>query len=168
MDFKKILDRKTHYQICKKISQNDISRNEIKKFNDLIIKEKCISWLSYYSFVGSYIMNNFLRNNEIIINENLFNGLIKINNTIKKSPNLDNDYFFYRFISTDDFLKDIKVGDTFIDKGFLSTTRDPFYNPGLDQKFGMILLKIHLPKKLSGVGIFVEYFSLFLKKSSIY
>ena len=163
-DINKILDTKLHYEICKKISDNDISRKEIKKFNDLIIKEKCISWLSYYSFIGSYIMNNFLRDNESIINEHLYNGLIKISNTIKSAPQLEKKYFFYRFISNDDFLKDIKIGQTFIDNGFLSTTRDPFYNPGLDQKFGMILIKIHVPKKISGVGIFVENFSLFPKE----
>lgn len=163
-DQKKILNKELHYKICKKISNNDISRNEIKKFNDYLIKEKCLSWLCFYSFTGSYLMNNFLRDKEGIINKHLYNGLNKINNVIKNAPSLDKDYFFYRFIADDDFLKDLKIGQTFVDNGFLSTTRDPFYNPGIDQKFGLILVKIHIPKKTKGVGIFIENFSLFPKE----
>ena len=55
----------------------------------------------------------------------------------------------------------IKVGEKFIDKGFISTTRDPFYSPGIDGEFGLILLKINIPKNKKGVGLFIENFSMF-------
>ena len=55
-----------------------------------------------------------------------------------------NFYFLYRFIWDDTFLKKLKTGDKFIDKGFMSTTRDPFYSPGLKSNFGLILVKINL------------------------
>jgi hypothetical protein len=164
VDQKKILNKELHYKICKKISNNDISREEIKKFNQYLIKEKCLNWICFYSFTGSYLLNNFLRDSDGIINKHLYEGLNKINNVIKNAPKLDKDYYFYRFISDDDFLKDIKIGQTFVDSGFLSTTRDPFYNPGIDQKFGLILVKIHVPKAINGVGIFIENFSLFPKE----
>ena len=57
--------------------------------------------------------------------------------------------------------KKLKIGDTFTDNGFLSTTRDPFYSPGIDGDFGLILLKINIPKNKKGVGLFLENFSMF-------
>ena len=48
-----------------------------------------------------------------------------------------------------------------MDNGFTSTTRDPFYSPGLNGNFGLILIKIKIPKNKKGVGLFIENFSLF-------
>jgi len=67
----------------------------------------------------------------------------------------------YRFIWDDSFIMGLKEGDVFIDRGFVSTTRDPFYSPGLNGNFGLILLKIKIPKDKKGLGLFIENFSLF-------
>ena len=52
----------------------------------------------------------------------------------------------------------------FIDSAFLSTTRDPFYTPGLTGNFGLILIKINLKKHMKSEGLFMEHFSLFSKE----
>ena len=162
----KIIDKKIHYEICKSISKNDVSREEIRNSNLNMIENNGLSLFAYYSFFGSYKFNNFLRNSnnkEYNISKIEYNNIIKINEIIKKSPKLKNDYYFYRFLANDDFLDNLKIGSTFTDPGFLSTTRDPFYDPKNINNFGLILLKIHIPKK-SGLGIFVENFSLFKKE----
>jgi hypothetical protein len=102
-------------------------------------------------------MNNF-------INKFLFDGINKILNVIKNSPVLDNDYFVYRFIWDDTFISNLKTGQHIIDNGFISTTRDPFYSPGLTGKFGLTLIKINIPKNQKGLGLFIENFSLFQKE----
>jgi hypothetical protein len=161
----KIIDKNVHYKICKIITKNDISREEIRNSNLNLIKNDCIGLVSYYSFFGSYKFNNFLRNQK---KENI--SLIELNNikklceVIKSSPKLKNDYYVYRFLANDDFLENLKIGDKFIDPGFLSTTRDPFYNPNkIKDSFGFILIKIHIPQK-KGIGIFAENYSLFGKE----
>jgi len=163
MDQSKLVDKNLHYNICKKISNNDISRDLLKKFNKYIIDNKCLSWICYYSFTGSYILNDYLRFDKLM-DKNNYEGINKIVSVMKDSPELEKDYFFYRFSWDDDFLKDIKVGGTFMDKGFLSSTRDPFYSPGMKQEFGFILIKINVPKKSKGIGLFIENFSLFPKE----
>tara|TARA_B110000879_G_C11164636_1_gene510590 strand:- start:1790 stop:3022 length:1233 start_codon:yes stop_codon:yes gene_type:complete len=80
---------------------------------------------------------------------------------INNAPALPKDFYFYRFIWEDDFLKKLKIGDVFVDKGFTSTTRDPFYSPGTNYNFGLVLIKINIPKNIKGVGLFIENFSLF-------
>ena len=81
---------------------------------------------------------------------------------------LEKDYYFYRFLVDDKFIKNLKIGDYYEDKGFLSTTRDPFYSPGLSLDFGIILMKINIPKKIRGSGLFIENFSLFLRRKNTY
>jgi hypothetical protein len=153
-------EKNTHYRLCKKISSNDVSFSEIKKHTEEIIKNDIISWITYYSFTGSFLFNKNLRKNKSF-NSFLYNGLNKIVNYMEKSKPLEKKYVVYRFIWNDEFIKYLNINDTFIDNGFLSTTRDPFYSPGLNGKFGLILIKIHLPKDMKGIGLFIENFSLF-------
>jgi hypothetical protein len=82
----------------------------------------------------------------------------------QNTPILDNDYYMYRFIWDDKFLDKLNINDIFVDYGFMSTTRDPFYSPGLYGDFGLILLKIKIPKNKVGIGLFMEIFSLFPKE----
>ena len=138
-----------------------------------------ISWVTFYSFTGSFQFNRYLRNQKVsAIRSNIesresnlseitpifYNGMVQMINMMKDTPALDNDYDIYRFIWDDTFLINMKEGDIFIDKGFVSTTRDPFYSPGLNGNFGLILLKIQIPKNKKGVGLFIENFSLFPKE----
>jgi hypothetical protein len=101
---------------------------------------------------------------ETKLNPFLLNGLNQIVSCIKNSPPLTNDYFMYRFLWSSSFLDKLQPGDYFIDTGFMSTTRDPFYSPGLNGNFGLVLLKIYLPKNVKGIGIFMENLSLFPKE----
>jgi hypothetical protein len=164
IDLEKLNEKEYHYNICKKISSNDVSYEEIKTHTQEIIDNDLISWITYYSFTGAILFNYSLRvenNKNLNLNESIFLGLKKIILGMKHFKALEKDYIFYRFIWDDCFMSDLAIGNTFIDKGFTSTTRDPFYNPGLNGAFGLILLKIHVPKGIKGLGCFVENFSLF-------
>ena len=155
-----LVDKELHYKICKIVSKNDISFNQILANIKHIVENNCINWVNFYSLIGSYIFNQALRNNEMI-SKYMIDGINKLNDCISTSPSFDTDYYFYRFLENDSFLKKLKPGDVFTDKGFLSTTRDPFYSPGIDGEFGLILLKINIPKNKKGVGLFIENFSMF-------
>ena len=157
-----LVDKKLHYDICKLVSKNDISYETILNHMNVIIKNKCIGWINFYSMTGSYLFNKILRDN-LPMNQYLFDGLNKIINTINQAE-LPNDYYFYRFVWDDEYLKHLKVGEIFIDKGFTSTTRDPFYSPGIKMDFGLVLVKINIPQKLKGVGLLIENFSMFPKE----
>jgi len=160
-----LIDTNKHFEICKFISNNDVSFDEIKDNSIDIIKQKSISDICFYSFIGAMLLNRFLRNqDEYTINRFFYNRLNNIINTIKKTKPLEKDYQIYRFISDDTFLSHLNIGDIFYDKGFTSTTRDPFYNPGMNGTFGLILVKINLKSKIKQQGIFMEHFSLFPKE----
>jgi len=169
-----LIDQESHYKICKIVSKNDVSFDEIKIHHEYILKSDVVSWICFYSWTGSFLFNKYLRNmsNEIknrqtstnSIDSNYLNGLVKIVKAIEKAPELSNNYDIYRFIWDDNFIENLKEGDIFMDKGFLSTTRDPFYSPGLNGNFGLVLIKIAIPKNKKGVGLFIENFSLFPKE----
>jgi len=158
-----LVDIEKHYEVCKTISKNDVSFDEIKNHTISILNNKSIANIVFHSFIGSTLINRFLRNNTTYeLNKFFYNQLIKTVNTIKNSPKLENDYQMYRFIADDDFLRSLKIGDSFIDEGFISSTRDPFYSPGMTGNFGMVLIKINIKK--GEHGLFIEHFSLFAKE----
>ena len=169
IELETLIDMDTHYKVCMEVSKNDVSFEEIKSHHLYIIDNNMISWVCFYSFIGSFLFNKFLRNvsqnlSKNNINDIFYNGLTKMINCMKDTPALTNDYDMYRFIWDDTFLINMNEGDIFIDTGFTSTTRDPFYSPGLNGNFGLILLKIKIPKGKKGVGLFIENFSLFPKE----
>jgi hypothetical protein len=160
-----LIDMDIHYNICKKVSYDDVSFDEIKNHHIHIMKSNMASWICYYSWTGSFLFNKYLRHsNNLPVG---YTGINNITRCIQTAPALERDYDIYRFIWDDSFLMNLKEGDIFIDKGFLSATRDPFYSPGLNGNFGLILLKIKLPKNIKGVGLFIENFSLFPKEEEI-
>lgn len=163
INIEKLLNQEFHYKLCKTISANDVSFEEIKKHSLYIIDNNIISYITFYSFYGSFLYNKYLRINNCI-NKFLYDGISNILNVMKNSPVLDNNYFIYRFIWDDSFINNLKPGQTVVDNGFLSTTRDPFYSPGLSGKFGLTLIKINIPKNTAGLGLFIENFSLFQKE----
>lgn len=163
MNLEELVNYEVHYDICKKVSSNDVSFNEIQNHHNYIIKSNSIAWMCFYSFFGSFLFNKYLRNN-LKINTQFYNGLKKIINVFENAPIINNDYYMYRFIWNDKFLENLDINDIIIDNGFISTTRDPFYSPGLYGDFGLILLKIKIPKNKIGIGLFIEIFSLFPKE----
>jgi len=160
IDPTKLIDQALHYSICKSVSNNDVSFIEIESHHNHIIDTNNISWITFYSNNGSFIFNKLLRYDKPI-NSFYSTAIRRIVECIKNAPPLLNDYYIYRFIWDDHMIHDLPVGNFFIDKGFISTTRDPFYSPGLSGHFGLILIKINIPKGKKGVGLFIENFSLF-------
>jgi hypothetical protein len=159
INLQELVNYEIHFDICKKVSFNDVSFNEILKHHNYIIKSNSIGWICFYSFFGSFLFNKFLRS-ELPINSHFYHGLKKIINMFQNTPVLDNDYYMYRFIWDDKFLDKLSINDIFVDYGFMSTTRDPFYSPGLYGDFGLILLKIKIPK--NKVGIYMGIFNFFI------
>lgn len=154
--------------LCTKVSKNDISADILLEHQVYMITSKKIGIIQYYSLQGSYFMNQYLRDltEYRSKNEELEKHIISMNDVIDKSPAFDKEYIVYRFIEDDSFLTNIDIGDKFIDKGFISTTRDPFYNSE-QFKFGFILIKIKLPAKLKGIALCIETVSHFPQEEEI-
>ena len=134
IDILELVNREIHHGICIKVSSNDVSFEEILSHHNYIINTNCIGWICFYSFFGSFLFNNYLRNN-FIMNSLFYTGIYKLIKIFNNSPKLNNNYYLYRFIWNDKFIETLNIGDIFIDYGFLSTTRDPFYSPGLQGNF---------------------------------
>lgn len=159
-----LIDQDKHYEICKLISKNDVNFELIKEHFQYIIDNELINIIKFYSLYGSCDINHFLRtyfkdnikNSKLIVDTSLY-----LYNKITKAPPLTDNYYFYRFVTNDDYLKDLEIGDTFEDNSFTSFTRDPFYVSGEKNTFGDILIKVNVPKNIIGVGLFIELISHF-------
>lgn len=161
-----LLDQKIHYKICKKIGKDDFNANDLIKHTNFLIEKNGIDHIKYHTLYGSFINNKYLRENQTS-NSFSFNNIYKINQLIHQAPVLEKDCVVYRFIWDDSFLNNLKKGDIFVDKGFLSATRDPFYSPGLQGNFGLTLIKINLPKNKKGTGLLIETSSLFRNENEL-
>jgi len=155
-------DKKKLYSLCEKIIENDISRKIIIAHQNHIINENKIGLIQYYSFMGSSLINHYLRTQETYIfkNELIENITLSMNNLIINAPAFDKDYILYRFVNNDSYISDLKINDIFTEYGFMSTTRDPFYKAS-SYKFGTILIKIRIPKNIIGVALCMETYSHF-------
>jgi len=164
----KYYDKEAVMKLCEKVRNNDISADIIMKHQEHIIKNNKIGVIQYYSLQGSYFMNQYLRNliSYEYKNELLEKVIRSIWELINGAPEFDKDYTVYRFIHDDSYLKHLSIGDTFIDPSFISTTRDPFYRAET-YKFGFILIKINIPKKMKGVGLCLETYSHFPEEEEI-
>lgn len=146
--------------LCSEIKNNDINYTNLINHHNYIIKNKLIGLIQYYSMQGSFIFNEYLRNDKICDCE-YYNELIKLmSNLIVNAPKFNKEYILYRFIEDDSFIKNLKVGDIYIERGFLSTTRNPFYKQTIkNDTFGWILLKIKLP--INCPALCIETLSMF-------
>jgi hypothetical protein len=158
-------DKEKLNKLCLKISDQDIDSDTLLNHYLFIQMNNLKYYIKYYSFMGSYQMNYYIRNKSIKDSfiENNINQFYKI---ISKSPSFNNDYYVYRLIGNDNFLNELRIGDIFEDTSFMSTSRNPFYNP-VTNAFGLILLKIKIPKNKEGVGLCVENYSLFPEEHEI-
>lgn len=163
-----LLDKDLHYKICKTVSKNDVDFETIKLHSEIILKNNSIPAVNYYSLIGSFLINNMLRKNQLEkLNQINYNYLLKMIKNIKDTPSFEKDYYFYRFLWDDKFLDRLRVGDIFVDEGFISCTRDPFYTPGLEKSFGLILMKINIPKDVKGLSLFIENYSMFKAEEEV-
>lgn len=168
VDFKDGLTRDDYLKICSQIQLNDVSAEILIQHQNYIVENDLVGLIQYYTIQGSYFMNQYLRGmtKYEYQNEYLEDNIEKLWHLVVHAPPFDNDYILYRFVSTDNYLRNLKVGDTFTDRGFTSTTRDPFYRNDL-YKFGFILIKIKIPKGVTGVGLCLETISHFPQEEEI-
>lgn len=162
IDYKDRLSHDEYNNICSKIQENDISADILIEHQNYIIRAGMVGLVQYYTIQGSYFMNQYLRNmtKYEYRNDYLEENIKKIWNLIHGAPQFDREYILYRFVSSDDYLRHLNVGDIYIEKGFTSTTRDPFYRNDT-YKFGFILIKIRIPKHKSGIALCLETLSHF-------
>jgi hypothetical protein len=154
--------------LCEQVRKNDINQQILIEHQKYIIKSNMLGLIQYYTVQGSSNLNTYLRNPNFskIKNDTYNDIIINLWNLCLSAPSFDNSYIIYRFILDDSFLSDLKIGDIFQDKGFMSTTRDPFYKSDL-YSFGFILLKIRIPKNVKGIGLCLEGCSHFPNEQEI-
>ena len=113
-----------------KFSKNQVEDN--KDYNNLNeeLNETDKKVLDYYVMdAGAYDVNYVLRNENVEKTENDKRAIKTLDNAINKSS-LNKDVETYRYISDENVFKDMKIGDVYEDKGFMSTT----YNPKTDRE----------------------------------
>lgn len=146
-------------ELCKKVSINDISYENLISHHKHIAKNKMISLIKYYTFNGSERFNTYLRMVPIsnIQYDNIIN---EISNLILTVPKINKKITVYRYIREDSFISNLKIGETFIERGFLSTSRNS------KSIFpGKILFEIHVPENYPFLCI--ETFSEFAEEEEI-
>jgi hypothetical protein len=165
----KELLKDTHLiKLCNKINKIELDRNQIYKHGEYIRKNKGTYIIRYYSFIGDYFINNYLRN---LQNDQIKNKLIERNtkilyNLIDKAPAFNKEFYIYRRIGTDSHLSHLKNGDIYLLNSFMSTTRDPFFIPD-GYTFGNIAMRIRVPPNMAGIGLSIEMYSYFPEELEI-
>ena len=140
-------------RICSFIGDYVLDANNIISHHNYIINHNLTGLVQYYSMQGSYILNEYLRN-ESVDTSDYYDNIIKIlSDAISNAPKFNKDIYVYRFIE-EDYIGNIIIGGTYTNNSFMSCTRDPFYK--IDTKnntFGWKLLKIKIPKEFSALCI---------------
>jgi hypothetical protein len=131
-------------KLCKKVSKNDLTSDIIINHQNYIKNNNSKHIVQFYSFLGYYFINNYLRNKTSFKDVFLEKLIIKMWSLILKAPKLNyskkKKYVLYRFVDSIEYLSHLKVGDEYIDNSFISTTRNPFYKK--NDTFGYNLIKI--------------------------
>lgn len=155
-------------ELCNKIKRLQITANTLLNHNTYIIESGSLGLVQYYSLQGSYFMNQYLRylTNYTYQNKLLEDMIEPIWSLVKEAPEFDKSYVLYRFIKDDSYLKHLQIGETYIESGFMSTTRDPFYRSDLYQ-FGFVLIKITIPANIKGICLCLETISHFPEEQEI-
>ena len=153
------------YKLYNKIIKYDFNSsiliNNLYYMNDSNLKYL----VHYYTFHGSSYFNDYLRRNDRIRDEFLEKLIYKFWKGILNAPIIKKPKIVYRFLSDDYFLKNLEINDIYMDQGFLSTTRNQFYDID-SNKFGYIMLKINIPENSKGC-LCVETLSLFPEEEEI-
>jgi len=128
--------------LCVKLTSIDITSEILLKHQVYIEKNNAQHIIYYYTFYGSLYYNNYIRQDtihDIYVDKNIK----QLFSLIKKAPsiNTNNDQYVYRFVSNDDYLQDVRINGIYTEKSFISTSRNPFYEPK-NHVFGYILLHI--------------------------
>lgn len=155
-------------KLCDVIKKNDINKKILLEHQRYIINNDKIGIIQYYTLQGSFYMNQYMRgfSSYKFKNELLEDNIKSMWKLINESPEFDKSYTLYRFVKNDPHLKDIPIGGNYVESGFTSTTRNPFYRSDI-YKFGFILIKIKIPKGIKGVALCVETVSQFPDEQEI-
>jgi len=153
--------------LCLNLTSSDITGEVLLKHQIYIEKNFAQHIIYYYTFYGSQYYNNYLRQ-DTIYDQYVDNNIKQLFSLIKKSPaiNTTNDQYVYRFVSSDDYLQNVQIKGIYKEESFISTSRNPFYEPK-NHVFGYILLKIKIPKNKEGIGLCLETYSLFPNEQEI-
>jgi hypothetical protein len=166
LNMKLDIDNDNDNYICDIVSKNDIKADTLM-YHLIYIKENygAKNFIQLYTLLGSFYLNNYLRNKSTkdVILEAEINNIWSI---IRKAPKFDKEYYVYRFIDNDDYLVNLNIGDIYDEPSFISTTRNPFYDPK-NNVFGYVLIKIKIPADIEGIGLCVESYSLFPHEQEI-
>ena len=152
--------------LCEKIKKNDINKYVILNHQKYIVDSNGVHVVIYYSLNGAYFMNKYLRNKDKLYNPLIEKSILNLWNLIKSAPAFDKNYKLYRFVKSDEHLNHLKVSDIHVEKSFISTTRNPFYNSDT-YKFGFILILIRIPTNVIGTALCMETFSNFKSEEEI-
>lgn len=149
-------------KLCRQIKKFDIPNNQIVRHHDHIKKNGKIDIVKYYSFLGDYVMNAYLRNlgGSEILNKILENNIKNLWDLILSTPSFSKEYTVYRFIDNDSHINHLQPGDIYTEKSFISSTRDPFYQKD-EYSFGNIVIRYIIPKNKAGIALLLESYSLF-------
>ena len=162
------MDNKELVDLCKFINQNDMTSDVLLNHHKYIIENNGVGLIQFYTVQGSYFINKYLRGLTTYPYQNdyLESIIEPVWNLVLNAPSFDNNYILYRFLEKDDHLRHLLIGDRYQEKGFMSTTRDPFYRNDL-YTFGFILMKIRIPKDITGVALALETISHFPEEEEI-
>lgn len=151
--------------VCNKVADNDITAKVLNDHVRFLRGNNTKSFIQTYTFVGSHAYNSYLRfesQRDLLLEKDIHNMWA----IIRKAPEFDKDYYVYRFVNDSSYLEGLKVGDYYNEKSFISTTRNPFYDPK-NNIFGYVLIKIRIPKNIAGIGLCLESYSFFPDEEEI-
>lgn len=158
-------DQKRLHELCKRVRENDISADILLAHRKHVLDSDAIHIVQYYTLNGAYFMNRYLRNLTTSVHDPILERCImNLWTLIHSTPKMDKVYTLYRFVDND-YLQHLNEGDIYVDPGFISTTRDPFYR-AQHYKFGFILIKIHVPQ-MTGACMSLEPWSNFSKEQEM-
>ena len=146
--------------LCEGMDKIEIDSKILLYHQVFLTYNKAKSYIQYYSLLGSYLFNNYLRNKSFYRDIELENHIINFYNLISKSPSFDKNYTLFRYINNDEYLSNLKKGDIFLENSFISTTRYPFIN-FINSNSDIYLIKINIPSNKEGIGLSIEAYSLF-------
>lgn len=157
---KMIYNIQNENDLCNEMVNYEMDSKTLLYHQVFLTYNKAKSYIQYYSLLGSYLFNNYLRNNSYYRDIELENHIINFYNLISKSPSFDKNYILFRYINNDEYLSSLKEGDIYLENSFISTTRYPFINfsNGVNDIY---LIKIKIPSNVEGIGLSIEAYSLF-------
>lgn len=163
---KKIYNIDNENDICSSISKYEMDSKTLLFHQIFLTYNKAKSYIQYYSLLGSYLFNNYLRNDTFYRDIELENHITNFYKLISKAPVFDKNYLLFRYIDNDDYINHLKENDIYLEKSFISTTRYPFINFN-DTNNDMYLITIKIPKNVEGIGLSIEAYSLFKYETEI-